>query len=322
MSVFSNIYKSKVEEMNKEIISSNAKSRMSVDLQFYFHVVNMFKWNNVPKASLPYLPEQFLCNAGRIALFEDEKELLLYPAFPNGTLLENGEYSEYTMIAKNGKTWIRKREDIALCNNNSLYLPSYVLIDEFAEKTTFSLEAVDTALRRATHPHIILARNEEEMIKIQNALSTSNNKLATVTMAESFDDKEAKILKYFDNKENDILALWDVYIRYRNSFYTAFGSKTVEIQKKERLTEAEGTSNEDIVFYSLLQDMWDRRSLDFTKEAIEKFNHDPQIEMNRSANTVFELMRTNEEKLKDQRIEVTKGANITKVEEGGGCDEL
>ena len=96
-----------------------------------------------------------------------------------------------------------------------------------------------------------------------------------------------------------------------------FGINNVEVQKRERLTQAEGSGNDEYVRYTLLWDLFDNRRT-FVDNVKEKFNHELEFELNRDIQTVYQLdIQTvyqltvdNDQKIADALIEITKGSNI------------
>ena len=126
---------------------------------------------------------------------------------------------------------------------------------------------------------------------------------------EGYGDKVLQRAPVFDNRETDVLSLWDVFSRYDRMFYRTFGISTVGIQKNERLTEAESTGEEEMTRYTLFQDMYNCR-MDGIEQVKKKFNYDLSIEVMRDQKTVYELSQSNEDKIKMRKIEASKGANI------------
>ena len=91
--------------------------------------------------------------------------------------------------------------------------------------------------------------------------------------------------------------------------YTTFGFDTIEIQKRERLTQAEGSANSEISRYSLFMDMFECRR-DFADRVKEKFNFDLDVDINRNSNTVYNMQLDNEELIDNELIEISKGSNL------------
>lgn len=322
MSVFHNIYKPQFDESLKDIRENMSDSLFTTWFTYYLTVISTFTWGNLPKPTLLWQPEQYLTYNGKFAFFEHENSYKILPCMPSGNLLENGQYSMYTMIARNGETYIRNIEDVEICYCNSLRFPTLAIIQELADKSNNALLAVDTALARARQPKIIGCEDESVVTKISNAINNKDNanKLALVTDNEGIGDNQLSLTQLFDNRADDVLALWDVHVRYRNLFYSTFGVDNVEIQKRERLTEAEGSGNDEIVRYSLLTDMYKCRK-DFIDRVKEHYNYEMALEINRDIATVYNIETPNAQKLKDQNTVISKGANLTANPDGGEVNE-
>lgn len=319
-SVYRNLYLTKYEETQKSHAIGEHLNELQLLDVYITTLINSFKWvKGVPENLPPFMVEEFLQISGKVAFFNDAESssYKMFPAFPAGNLLENGEYSHYTIIARNGKQWIKPREEIALIYNNSLKIPYYHLAAKMAEDSTFALNCVKTTLRRAMLPPIFGVLNEEQLKKVLEIGDddTLLKTIAAVYKETTLGQNDIQRFPVFDNRESDVLAQWDVFSRYDRMFYRTFGISTVGIQKNERLTEAESTGEEEMTRYSLFQDMVDRRR-EGCEEVKKKFGVELDFEINRDKKTVFETTQSNEEKVRLSKIESTKGANIATGEVG------
>lgn len=309
MSALTQAYRKDYERVLEERKQQINTSSMTVWLSYYSTVTNTFSWSGLNKEIPLWYPEKYLCYNGLIACDNGK----IYSAFPNGTLEEFGEWTEYTLVAPNGETFIKKHDELELCYNNNLMLPSIWIINELAQKSSNALNAVDMALWRATYGALISCKDLQTKSTIEKYLSEKTTlKPAIVTLNDSIKD-DVNISRFFDNKVDDILALWDVHVRYRNLFYTTFGVNNVEIQKRERLTEAEGSGNDEITRYTLLKEMYDCRK-DFVNRCNSRFNVNYNVTLNRDSATVYNIVESEEDKIKDTKIDILKGANLGGVE--------
>lgn len=319
-SVFHQIYKEKIDNITNQNAIEDYRAMGSIYTMYLTTVISSFRWKNLPPDTLPFNIEKFLCYWGMCAMFrDDDGKLQIYPCYPAGALKPNGEFEEYIIIAMNGKNWRRKREEIAICYDNSLQIPSIFMIKEFATKSTNALRAVDHALERSMLPAIIECESEEEMNRLADYYDRVKNGLPfRLTYKEGSNAQGSKVNDVFDSRRYDVIEFWDIYVRYRNLFYTSQGVNNVEIQKRERLTEAEGSGNDEITRYTLLNDKIDRRD-DYKKECMEKFESDIDYELNRDSATVYNLSLDNEEKIEDVQLNILRGINTkagsTEVEE-------
>lgn len=311
MSVFKNIYTTQYEQSAEY----QKIKQYTTDFNFFdtclTTVINSFGWSKLPDPKLPhFMPEQFLQYAGRSARYiNDEGENKIHAAFPNGSLTDTGEYTSYTIVTPDGKTLIRNAEDIEICFNNSFKIPYIYKIAQFSEKMSYALRSVDSALTKACLPIIALFENEEQLKKYGKMTDPEITMQPFVSLIKNaMVEKKIDVFSLYDSTKIDVLALWDVYVRYRNLFYTTFGINNVEVQKRERLTEAEGAGNDEITRYSLLDDMYKCRK-DFCKRCADHFGDEIEIEINRDISTVFQLEADNAQKIELAKLDFTKGTN-------------
>lgn len=257
------------------------------------------------------MPERSLLYFPMLAGFMDVDEFRIFPCFGAGSLRDDGEFDKYTIITYKGKTFERSREEISLCYNNSIAIPSIFMVRELTEKMNKALQAVDTALDRSMLPALIECEDEETFRKMSSMYDAEKNKLPfrlTYRGEGTLSGKASVVNDLFDSNKYDLIQMWDVFVRYRNLFFTMNGINNVEIQKRERLTEAEGSGNDEITRYSTLNDKFERR-LNFVEETEQKFSKEITVELNRDSATVYNLSLNNEDKIEDVELNLTRGAN-------------
>lgn len=296
MGVFENIYTGKIQAKYNEVFTATQASDTLMYRLFYNAITNSFTWKGMPDNIPNFLPEENLYWWGQMAGFMDGDEFKMFPCYMGGEYLENGLYSDYVIIAKNGKSWIKKREDIELCFNNRDRLPSTYAVFDFSDRASFALRAVDVELERVILPKIIEGADDSQLSAIADMYDKDKELMPfRTTKCEGFSNGDIKVHSLFDNREADVLALWDVFTRYRNLFYTTFGFQNTEIQKKERLTEQEAAGNVEMIRYTLMEDMY-RQRVDFCERINSRFGQNISIELNRDTSTVWALSATNEDK--------------------------
>ena len=313
-SVFHNVYLDKYEETQRQESYERFSVSQRVLLTYIDTVISSFKWNGVD--NLPFfMPERFLLYSGRVGVFEYEGKPVLYPIYPAGELMGDGEYSAYTAIFPNGKSIRLNREDVVIIFGNSLKLPLYGIVQDFANKSSFALCAVDSALKRAIIPPMISVDSDEQLKTMLECESPEKllKTIAVLYNKGTYGDKGVQRVNIFDNRETDVLSLWDVFSRYDRMFYRTFGVSTVGIQKNERLTEAESTGEEEMTRYTIFQDMYNCRKIGI-EEANKRFGTNIEIEIMRDNKSIFELTQDNQEKIDVYKIESSKGET---VKEGG-----
>ena len=316
MSVFHNLYSDSFQKYDEQIQQQDDTSKYVFFTNYLTSLLNTFRWGGKDFPKLPRnLHEQFLQRSGCTGGFMDGDKFKIFPIFPTGKLLEDGLFSSYVAVAVDGKQYDLNLEDVEICFNNCNGLGYINQVAYFASKTSDSILAVDSALMKAITPSVIACNDEGQLNVISSMLDKIKNlKPFRALVRSKFDKDGLQRVSAFDNRENDILALWDVYARYRNLYYTTFGTNNVEITKRERLTEAEGKGNDEIVRYSLLDDMYHNR-LDFCKRVKEHFGKEITCELRRDSASVYELNLSNEEKIKNEEIIISRGANIDGKEE-------
>lgn len=322
MSTLKNIYHEQYNKRIEELGVTEKDQMRTIFLTFYSAVTNSFKWNGMTKNVPFFFPERWLYLNGLIAGYKDEDHFDIYPAFGNGMITEYGQFTSYNLVKMNGETMTKSFDEVELCYNNSLMIPSFIMVNELANKCNTALTAVNNTLIRASFARIIECSDEKELDKILGILSNKDtSKIALTTISSAIKTGGITVHNLFDNKCDDVLALWDVYVRYRNMFYSTFGFDNVEIQKRERLTEAEGSANAEIVRYGLFDDMFSCRE-DFVKRCNERFGSSLSVEINRNPASVYNMRLSNDEKIENELIEISKGSNLPTVDEKGGEENV
>lgn len=302
MSVFNNIYLEQINKLRQKEEKEFLGTSQTIYNNFYTTVVSTFKWKKLPDTTLPFLPERYLYFYGRMAFFKMDGKFHMLPITPAGKLLPNGEYDKYTWYDLSGRSGIIDRKDIVIFYDNSRSLPSYIFVNEFAENASLAFGAVKSALKKAIAPTIISCTNEAQLEEIVDATDTTNLKTFVATLSKALSKQEIDVHRIFDNKANDVIALWDIFTRYRNFFYGSYGSNNIEIVKSERLTERESQGNDEIIRFTLLQEKYDLRNYG-CEQVKEKFDYDLEVELNRSAETVYDVTTDNEKKVEDMKNE-------------------
>lgn len=299
MGVFSNIVNEKYRDACKQVESNLKFSSNLLFQSFYSIAINAFKWKNLPENVLEFLPEEYLIFAGRMGFFVIDNEYKMLPIFPCGTLLENGEYTNYNAISKNGNQYFLSRDNVSICYNNSLQLPTISIIEEWANRAGYSLSAVDSSLLRAIAPDIVAVDSKE----ILDSLTTMWNKEKklipyNITANENFlDENKFKRIAMYDSRERNVLEQWEVFEKYRGFFQNLYGVYSIGVRKNERLTTSEATGNTDNVRYSFYDDMlYNRQS--FCEDVKKRFNYDLQVETNRSIPVTKEEIEEQQEEEK------------------------
>lgn len=270
---------------------------------FYTTVIGSFGYEgDIPKfiGADPDYIEECLFYGGTIAYFkhtQGDGEYYIANCYPAGILMKNGLYDRYTIIFRNGETFIYKYEEIEICFNNTFKIPSIITVNEIIEKCLRSLRSVDMSLIKASMPNLLACEDETRLTQLMEKLTKSYEMVDPLSVVSGdWVENEVKKVELYDNRAQDILALWDIFVRYKNLFFTTFGINNVEISKTERLTQAEGQSNTEITRYGLFNDMYSHR-VDWCNRIKNHFGKELKCVINRNVDTVVELNLTTEEKI-------------------------
>lgn len=303
MSVFSKVYENQMKEIQTAEMYKTVATDSFLRQLFYTTVISSFGYEgNLPEFIGPendYIEECFFYG-GTVAYFVHTKgdgKKYIANCYPSGILMKNGMYSTYTVIFRNGETFIYNYEDLEICFNNTFKIPSIVTVNQLIEKCLRSLRAVDMSLVKASIPALVACEDETKLTQLVDKLCKSYEMVDPLSVVSGdWVENEIKKVDLYDNRAQDILALWDIFVRYKNLFFTTFGINNVEITKTERLTQAEGQSNTEITRYGLFSDMYHHR-VDWCKRIKDHFGDEITCIINRNVDTVVELNLTTEEKI-------------------------
>lgn len=323
MSVFSNVYEDKMREIHTQESISTFSTDLYIRNLFYTTVISSFKWGgDIPEFIGPDedFIEESLFNWGQIGYFEHEGKHYIAPCFPSGRLMKNGLYDTYTFIFRNGEMFIKKYDEIELCFDNVFRLPSIIPVNEMVEKCVQALRTVDMLLVRAGLPSIKAIGDEQkiQMIVDKISLARKKNDPYAIVSGDWIGDDVINIPMY-DQKSDDIIAQWDIFVRYKNLFFTTYGVNVVEISKTERLTQAEGESNTEISRYGLFYDKYEHRK-SWCDRIKKKFNKTLTLDINRNYETVSALTLTTEEKKQMQKDVIAPYAEKFESNKDGDSD--
>lgn len=330
MSVFSKIYENAMKDIKDCELRKNEQTSIFINNIASTTVISSFKYKgDIPEMikQIPDFIEENLFYFGKMgATINDEGEFVILPVTRNGNLLRNGLSSQYTFYYRNGETFIRNIEDMELIYDNWSEIPSLVFTTEIIEKMTNALRAVDCALERSKVPPIIASQKEELVGIITEALNNAyanKNPFAVASISSALISEIEKISLY-DDREQGIINLWDIFVRYKNLFFTTNGINNVEIAKQERLTMAEGSANTEITRYGVFYDKYDHR-IDAMERIEKHFGKKITVEINRNRDTVVDLQLDNKEKFELEKQIISPYKEEKEVEEennNGNEDEI
>lgn len=345
MSVFSNIYKESYEKINNETAYNDLNNVFSLYEIYENTIINSFVWDKLPtqKNGRPLYftrPEQYLYYRGLMAAFVDDdgETGLMYPAFPCGSLRDDGFYTEYIMYSFNGKNWRRKFEDIELCENLPNQLPTRPLVMYYTEKMKEILNTIDVQLIKTRGGDIFEVSNEQQANQVAKLWDKMKNNIPIQTIINNdFKNKLVNKISVYDSRESQILDLWKCFDEVKSELMTHFGLTNTDTEKKERLVVPEVNSNNEITKHGLFETMYLCR-LDFcercqTHEGWENIFGDIMVLKNRNTddNVMDEILEevvaddTQIDEIHDEIIETTQEIETqvseTKTDETVETDE-
>ena len=321
MSVFSKLYEKQMEKIEEHEHFKTTTTYLFLRQLLTTSVISSFEWKGVPDfiKEIPDYIEESYFGAGKIAATEYNGERLIAPCYANGTLKKSGLYSHYTLIFRDGTQLILPKEDIELGFNNCFHTPSHLVVNEMIENCVRALRAVDMSLFRAQLPSLLALNDEEKINSVIAEIEKQYKKINPLAVVSGdWVENDLQKFELFDNRATDVLALWDIFVRYKNLAFTTFGINNVEITKNERLTLNESESNTEITRYGMFYDMYSHRK-DFCDRVNNRFGWDLSVTLNRNYNTVAELNMSNEDKIEMQEKIITPYAD--KIGKEGGSDE-
>lgn len=223
----------------------------------------LFKWTGLPDYIPIDIVERYLFNEGRVLFFEDE--LTGYFMLPTAGFTKINEYglpTEFMAIGANGSTWRRALNNSVLVKNGSLLSPCYPTIIAYCEEMANIRQAIKVNINSSKTP-FVFSGDKTQLLTLKNIYKK-------VTDNEPVIYNETGTLNQLNvlNTQTPFIAdkLDTLLISTLGKALTYLGIENVQLEKRERLTEAEATSNTTFVNYHLMQRLACRQ------EACEKIN--------------------------------------------------
>lgn len=277
MSVFKHIYEDSLKNFNRTVHNERTQTNFTLYQLFKNIVLNSFTWE-LPDHIYFNRPELFMYYKGLMGAFIDDGKFKIYPAVPVGSLREDGFYTKYQMNAFNGKVFIKDFDDIELLHNDDFDTPNAIIIDEFMENCCQTLTTIKTFMKRARNMPILNAPNEQTVNTILDEYKKQEEGYPfALTVNNTLMGDEVKRTTLFDNREVDILSFWDIYDKFKHEFYTFYGINNTEVEKRERLTNEEVNSNNEIIQCGYYDTLYNYRK-DFVDRCNNKEIFKPYLE--------------------------------------------
>jgi len=212
---------------------------------FYFKkykrlLMSMFTWTNLPDGiSSRFIEDKLFYNG--IVVFYKSKEMGFFVVSQCSAYGLN-DYEEPTGYNTNGVNKIHefvKAKDCVPIWNDLFIEPSVGNVNFYAKRLSNIQKTFDVNLEQLKNPYIIsCAEGQRETVK-----QVMKQKTDGVPYIFTSDDFDVKVNVFNLEIKNYTKELEDVKANVENEGLTFFGVDNVNIQKKERLTESEGTQN-------------------------------------------------------------------------------
>lgn len=262
MSVFTDLYKKNEQAVQALSINNSIRTRKFFSSYFEALMLNSFQWDGVPKEYRPQWIEMLCYGTKLVGGFKEGDSLLILPAAPVGSLMRNGEYTDYQMFAPNGDVFFRKREDVELLYNNSLNLSTYTIIYDLLDNLNLSMDVIYSYLIKCRIGEHFDCDSEDIVNSITTAINDAikEGRFFSASVGRSIGENINKI-SLFDDKGHFIEDIWNNIDKTNGIIHQEIGFVQTESVKRERLTEAEAQDNRDQAQYGLISDMLNNRTV-------------------------------------------------------------
>lgn len=266
--------------------------------------INAYEWVNLP----PTIDERFLeltlYSTGYCLFFKDE-DLDKFLVSECGIGSPQSFYhipTEYHAYSINGYSKFYDIDNSVLIYNNYLREPTEFYIRDFAKRLYEIQRTMDVNVRSMKLP-IYISGTEDEKLALTNLFMQYDGNQAPICVYKGKLNSHINNIGVIDLKAPyniDKLTLY--YHEIWNQALTFIGIKTVDIQKKERLTERESESSQGIT------DMQRDIMLDARRQACDKINRIYGLSGDKAVSVRFrygtdelkDLVNQLEEKIEDE----------------------
>lgn len=265
--------KSRLEVVNVQKLKKNSVSQWesqqlnNMTYNMYYSrlkniAINNFEWINLPDTVNERFFELTLFEYGHALFFYDE--LLGYMALPANLIGMNvyNEPTSYMAFSTNyNKTYTTENAQIVW--NNYMHEPSSYIIQAYAQRLYEVERTIDVNIKGQKTPILILA-DEQQRLTLKNLYMQYDGNEPFIFGNKSLDMSQFSVLK------TDAPFVADKLLNYKHALWnecmTYLGLSNSNTDKKERLVEAEATSNIEQIEASR------QVMLNARQEACEKIN--------------------------------------------------
>lgn len=206
------------------------------------------EWHNLPEGVDPRYMNLTIYWRGGIVFFRDDDSLtgqvVAHRGVSNGNLNIYGQPISMSLIAPNGKSWIRENKDFRAVYERMSRIPSATYVDYFARRLASISRTIDTNLLQQKAINLVIT-SEETRLTMENILAAraANESVITVVGREIGEavDTFTAMAPYLVDKLN-LAHQWEL-----DQAYTFLGINNANQNKKERLVESEVSANDEQV---------------------------------------------------------------------------
>lgn len=267
-------------------------------------IINSFKWEGIESTGNERLTSRliemtlFKYGYGVFMIWEDK--LIFLPAAVSGDLNLYFEPTSFYLIGNTANIPRAVLEDNSvLCRNVCNNMPTIQLVDYYAGQLSSIQRAQDVNLFQSKL-QLAVEADEDSLFSLKNAIAEIDaNQLVLYGKKDIM-----SAVKTLDIKFNYLLDKYGDYkLTILNEFLQTFGYKNILTQKRERLTQNEANSSDEITYDGYVGAMLDMR-IDACKQVNKLFGMNLTVKLNRDHSLEKLITETKVENLGGNDIEM------------------
>lgn len=253
--------------------------------------INNFKWNNLPDGLEDRLIERVLFQNGTACFLRDKKlGFVVLPATPTGDLNVYWEPVRWTVIGHNF-TSLEDYENSVFIRNNLFSIPSEQDVRYFASKISNVQRTIDTNVELHKLPFLVTT-TDKEVLSMRNILEKKSDNELAIFVNRAIDLSQ---LQVFPTSTPYVIDKLEAYRKELFSqFLTLYSFASVETQKRERLTDDEVNSNNELTEFGYVGTMLQTRRT-ACDQINERFGLNVSVEIKREKGKPWFMYETESE---------------------------
>ena len=265
----------------------------SIYLKQYFSrlITNQFGWDSDEDTLDTTSIERIIFYNG-MGAFWLENEILMFGSCQCISVDYYQRPSVIQVYKPNGEVKTLKSDEFVVVYDNNLrdFVP-YHFMNKYANRIANVDLAIETNLENLKTP-VIIECEESQLNSFSDLFRKIRSNRKTIPVAKgTFQNSSANVLDL--NCPNNIAHFLDYRESLFNELLTSFGINCVDIRKKERLTQAEGNSNNERVELFRNSRLQSRERA--VKEIAIKFNRKVEVKLNVGINSNTKTTDRNQE---------------------------